>query len=270
MTNPFDLKDRVVFITGIAKGIGAKTAEMLAEAGAIIEAGDIDAKGAEATASRIAKSGGRIGVHALDVREDAQWQAAMAAVKAKHGKLDGLVNNAGIIMMKPLSMTTLEDWRRVNGINVEGTFLGCKHAQPLLAAGAKARGGWSSIVNLSSVYGYTAAANFSAYCASKGAVRLLAKSLALEFARDGSQIRVNSVHPGPIDTDLGTGPLKQLEAAGILPTLEAGKAAVQMRYPMGRWGEDHDIASVVLFLLTDAAKFVTGADIVADGGWSVD
>ena len=167
MTNPFDLKDRVVFITGIAKGIGAKTAEMLAEAGAIIEAGDIDAKGAEATASRIAKSGGRIGVHALDVREDAQWQAAMAAVKAMHGKLDGLVNNAGIIMMKPLSMTTLEDWRRVNGINVEGTFLGCKHAQPLLAAGAKARGGWASIVNLSSVYGYTAAANFSAYCASR-------------------------------------------------------------------------------------------------------
>jgi NAD(P)-dependent dehydrogenase (short-subunit alcohol dehydrogenase family) len=256
----FDLAGKRVLVTGAAKGIGAKLCALLGDAGARVACADIDADGAAATA---AACGGM--AITLDVRDEAGWAAAVGAATAAWGGLDGLVNNAGVILMKPLFDTTLEDWRRVNAINVEGSFLG------LQAAGrAMAVSGGGSIINLSSVYGLVGSAGFTAYCASKGAVRLMTKAAALEFGRAGLNIRVNSVHPGPIDTDLGVGPLKDMAAAGMLPSVDVGKEAVRARYPLGRWGQTQDIASVVMFLLSDASAFMTGSELAVDGGWTAD
>ncbi len=269
MREDFDLAGRVVLITGVSKGIGAETARRIAALGGTVVAGDIDRDGAERTAANIIAAGGRAEIVDLDVTQEAQWDAALAHVRTTHGRLDGLVNNAGIILMKPTELTTLEDWRRVNAINVEGTFLGIRTALPLLRDTAQGRSVPTSIVNLSSVYGITGSAGFAAYCASKGAVRMLTKACALEFGRNGDNVRVNSVHPGPIDTDLGVGPLKELEAQGVV-TVDEGKAVVRERYPLGRWGEPEDIARAVVFLLTDASAFMTGSELVVDGGWTAD
>ena len=261
----FDLARRRILVTGAAKGIGARLCVLLGEAGARVACADIDGSGAAMTAAAVTAAGGEGLAVTLDVRDEAGWAATVSAVQAAWGGLDGLVNNAGVILMKPLLETTLEDWRRVNAINVEGSFLG------LQAAGrAMAGSGGGSIVNLSSIYGVVGSAGFTAYCASKGAVRLMTKAAALEFGRAGLRIRVNSVHPGPIDTDLGVGPLKDMAAAGLLPSVDVGKEAVRQRYPIGRWGETSDIASAVMFLLSDASAFMTGAELVVDGGWTAD
>ena len=256
----FVLAGTRVVVTGGATGIGAMVCALLGVAGARVACADIDADGAAATAAAC----GGLAI-TLDVRDETGWAAAVAAVQDGFGGLDGLVNNAGVILMKPLFDTTLDDWRGVNAINVEGSFLGLKAAGRAMAAS-----GGGSIVNLSSVYGLVGSAGFTAYCASKGAVRLMTKAAALEFGRAGLKIRVNSVHPGPIDTDLGVGPLKDMAAAGLLPSVDAGKEAVRQRYPIGRWGQTQDIASVVMFLLSDASAFMTGAELAVDGGWTAD
>lgn len=266
MSHPvFSLRDRRILVTGAAKGIGRRVARMLGESGARVLACDVEVEGAQAAAADVTAAGGHGVACAFDVRDEAGWGAAVGAAGAHFGGLDGLVNNAGIIMMKPLLQTSLEDWRRVNAINVEGVFLGLKACAPVMAAA-----GGGSVVNLSSVYGLTGAAGFTAYCASKGAVRLLTKAAALELGRAGTKVRVNSVHPGPIDTDLGTAPLHDMAAAGILPSVEVGKEAVRARYALGRWGEVDDVAGAIAFLLSDAASFMTGSEIVVDGGWTAD
>ncbi len=268
MTHDFDLSGKVILITGTAKGIGAETAKRAASLGATIVGADIDEAGAQTTADIIAQAGGTAGALAIDVTSETDWQRTVDAVRSDYGRLDGLVNNAGIIMMKATEDTTLEDWRRVNSINVEGVFLGTRTALPLMRETAAAHGTSGSIVNLSSIYGITGEAGFAAYCASKGAVRMMTKACALEFGRGGFNVRVNSVHPGPIDTDLGTGPLKDLQAIGLLDSMETGMAAVRERFPIGRWGEVQDIAKGITFLLSDASSFMTGTELVIDGGWS--
>jgi NAD(P)-dependent dehydrogenase (short-subunit alcohol dehydrogenase family) len=182
--------------------------------------------------------------------------------------LHGLVNNAGLILMKPVLETTLEEYRRIDAVNNEGTFLGIRTLSPLLARTAEATAHGTSIVNFSSIYGLGGQPFFAAYCAAKGAIRLLTKAVALEFAQLRMKVRVNSVHPGPIDTPLAREPLEALVQAGRLPSMEAALAGVADSYPGGRMGQPDDVAGVVTFLLSDAARFLNGVEIPVDAGFT--
>jgi NAD(P)-dependent dehydrogenase (short-subunit alcohol dehydrogenase family) len=260
----FDLSGRIILVTGAGKGIGRATVDVLAEAGAIVHAADLNADLADATA---AAWPGNVTAHRLDVRDESCWAGVVAPIGAAHGRLDGLVNNAGIFLMKPIEATSLEDWRAVQA---EGVFLGCKHALPLLKAGGAANPNGASIVNLSSMYGIASDANLTAYAGSKGAVRLLTKSLASELARAKANVRVNSVHPGFTATDLALDPLKAMVAAGQLPSVEMALGFIQQRVAAGRPGDPRDVAGAIAFLLTDAARYMIGSELVVDGGWTAE
>lgn len=253
-----DLKGRVALVTGAARGIGAATAKALASAGAQVVVSDV-ADGS-ATAEAI---GGAYVKH--DVTSEEEWIAAVSFAKQRFGGLDILVNNAGVFWVKPLAMETLEAFRHMQRINVEGVFLGIKHAIPALAERAAQWDGGGAIVNLSSVAGLVGGPNIMAYNASKGAVRLMTKSAALECTQLGLNIRVNSVHPGIIDTPM------MAEAADAIGKA-TGQGANSMRanfaerHPMKRMGRDTDVANAIVFLASDAAAFVTGSELVVDGG----
>ena len=253
-----DLAGRVALVTGSARGIGAATARALAAAGAKVVISDV-ADGAE-TASAV---GGAYVKH--DVRSEDEWIAAVGFAQETFGGLDILVNNAGVFWVKPLAMETLEDFRRMQQINVEGVFLGLKHAIPAIAERADRWDGGGAIVNLSSVAGIVGGPNIIAYNASKGAVRLMTKSAALECAQAGLKVRVNSVHPGIIDTPM------MAEAADAIGKA-TGQGANTMRtnfaerHPMKRMGRDSDVANAIKFLASDAAAFITGSELVVDGG----
>jgi NAD(P)-dependent dehydrogenase (short-subunit alcohol dehydrogenase family) len=253
-----ELKGRVALVTGAARGIGAATAKALAAAGAKVVVSDV-ADG-EATARAI---DGAYVRH--DVTSEEEWIAAVAFAKQRFGGLDILVNNAGVFWVKPLAMETLEDFRRMQQINVEGVFLGLKHAIPAIAERASKWDGGGAVVNLSSVAGIVGGPNIIAYNASKGAVRLMTKSAALECAQAGLNLRVNSVHPGIIDTPM------MAEAADAIGKAtgqgaNAMRAGFAERHPMKRMGRDVDVANAIRFLASDAAAFVTGSELVVDGG----
>ncbi|MHC4046847.1 SDR family NAD(P)-dependent oxidoreductase [Bradyrhizobium sp. 23AC] len=263
----FELDGRVAIITGAAKGIGKRTAERLSEAGARVVLTDVDEKGVKAVAAQL---GDRARAIRHDVTSQQEWKQVVASVEKNEGRLDVLVNNAGIILSRPFLETTLEEFRRVNAINVEGAFIGMQSAVPLMQQSAKTTPHGGSIVNLSSIYGQVVGRSHSAYAASKGAVRLLTKAVAVELARVPlGRIRVNSVHPGPTETDLGTSGLHQAVEQGTYPSVEAGIEQGKTLFPMGRWGQVDDIASVILFLASDASKFMTGAELTVDGGYTL-
>jgi NAD(P)-dependent dehydrogenase (short-subunit alcohol dehydrogenase family) len=253
-----DLEGRVALVTGGARGIGAATAKALAAAGAKVVVSDL----ADGTA--VADSIGGAWVR-HDVTVEADWIAAVAFARETFGGLDILVNNAGIFWMKPIVDTALEDFRRMQQVNVEGVFLGLKHAIPAIAERAQRWDGGGSIINLSSVAGLVGQANGLAYNASKGAVRLMTKSAAMECARGGLKIRVNSVHPGIIDT-----PMMTEAAAAVSARSGEGSNSTLERFaqshPMGRLGRDIDIANAIVFLASDGAAFMTGSEVVVDGG----
>lgn len=248
-----DLQGKVALVTGSSRGIGLATARALAEAGANVIATDIVAP--EQAAEDI---GGW--ARALDVTQEGAWADAMAFARDVAGGLDILVNNAGVLTFQKLVAMSLDDWRRIQTVNVEGVFLGCKHAIPLIAERAALWNGGGSIINMSSVAGLRGSSDFTAYSASKGAVRLLTKSLALELAEQ--KIRVNSVHPGLIETDMGRDTAshfaerhKFVPAATDEPLVGAGSPA--------------NIADAVVFLASGRAAFMTGAEVVVDGGLTV-
>ncbi|MFT3726441.1 MAG: glucose 1-dehydrogenase [Terricaulis sp.] len=251
-----DLEGRVALVTGSARGIGAATAKALAAAGAKVVVSDVTDGGETAAAI-----GGAYVKH--DVRSEDEWKNAMTFAQKTFGGLDIMVNNAGIFWLKPLQMETLEDFRRMQQINVEGVFLGLKHAIPVIAERGGKWDGGGSIINLSSVAGLVGSPNTLAYNASKGAVRLMTKAAALECASLGQKVRVNSVHPGIIDTPM------MAEAA---EALAGASGANDMRerfanfHPMKRMGRDTDIANAIVFLASDKAGFMTGAELVVDGG----
>lgn len=252
-----DLAGRIALVTGASKGLGAATARALAAEGATVIATDLDAP--EALAAEL-------GGHALrqDVTSEDDWIAAIAFARSVGG-LDILVNNAGLFLMKPVTETTLEEWRKLNSVNVEGVFLGCKHAIPLLAERAGQWAGGAAIVNLSSVAGLRGAAGVSCYNASKGAVRLFTKGVALEVA--AHKIRVNSVHPGIIETDMGNDLVQRFSAASGTGDNEM-REQLSMRHPLGHFGVPTNVADAVTFLASDKAAFITGAELVVDGGMS--
>lgn len=263
----FRLDGKTALVSGAARGIGAAIAQALAQAGAAVVVSDVAEGAGRETVAAIVKAGGRAAFQKLDVTQESQWQAAIAASIAQFGGLDVLVNNAGIETSALLTQCSLEDFRRVQQVNVEGVFLGVKHAVAAMSpGGAAGRGG--SIVNLSSVAGLIGTTGHIAYHASKGAVRLLTKAAAVECAQLGTGVRINSVHPAIVATAMGTQFVQDFVDLKIMPDYATSEAAFKAAHPMGRFGAPSDIASAVLYLASDAARWITGSELVLDGGYT--
>ena len=244
---------KVGLISGGARGMGASEARLFAREGAAVVIGDILDEDGEATAASIAADGGRCRYVHLDVTQEADWQVAVAQAVSQYGSLDVLVNNAGIgsnsfqIHEEPVEM-----WDRTIDVNLKGVFLGTRTAIP-----AMLEAGGGSIINISSQLGIVGVPyNGSAYQTSKGGVRIFTKAAALQYANRG--IRVNSVHPGPIVTEMTRAGRDDPERLSIM----------MARIPMGRYGEAEEVANAVLYLASDESSFVTGSEVVVDGGWT--
>ena len=252
-----ELKGRVALVTGAARGIGAAAAKALSARGAKVLLTDVI--DGESTAAAI---GGAFLHH--DVTDEAAWERAVKHAVDTFGGLDILVNNAGIFWVKPIIATSLEDFRRMQAINVEGVFLGMKHAIPAIAQRAQQWPGGGAIVNLSSVAGIRGSALVSAYCASKGAVRLMTKAVAMEVA--AMKIRVNSVHPAVIDTTMGAQLIDDFASVGVMGGANEVRDRVTTMHPLGRLGRMEEVAETIAFLASDASSFTTGAEFLVDGG----
>jgi NAD(P)-dependent dehydrogenase (short-subunit alcohol dehydrogenase family) len=247
------LEGKVAIVTGGASGIGAACAETLAREGARVVVGDIDDAGGLALVDRIKQSGGNAVYRRHDVASEAGWPALIATAEALGG-LHIVVANAGITRPALVVDLSLEEWRRHMAINLDGVFLSVKHAIP-----AMRRSGGGSIVIMSSVGGLRGEVGSSAYCATKGGVRLFAKAVALECAWARDNIRINTIHPGIIDTQLWA----KLPAS--MPAINPHELAKSM-VPVGRAGTAQDVADGVLFLSSDASSYMTGTELVLDGG----
>ncbi|HEX2481772.1 MAG TPA: glucose 1-dehydrogenase [Methylomirabilota bacterium] len=246
------LPGKVALISGGARGMGAAEARLFAREGAQVVVGDILEAEGKAVEADIAAKGGQAAFVRLDVTREADWREAVALAERRFGKLNVLVNNAGIGGAGRIEDTTLDAWERVMSVNATGVFLGTK---AVIAAMRRAGGG--SIVNISSQLGLVGMDDSSPqYTASKGAVRLLTKTTALQYAREG--IRANSVHPGPIVT-----PMTERLLAD-----PATHRRMLSRIPLGRYGESEEVAYAVLYLASDESAFVTGSELVIDGGWT--
>ena len=237
---------RIILVTGAASGIGRRTAERLIAEGAVVHGADL---------APVAIAGAR--AHRLDVTSEADWQALAEAIVKENGRLDGLVNAAGVIRMGTTAETTIEDFRLVMAVNVEGTFLGCKHAMRVMQPR-----GTGVIVNISSTAGLRGSPGAAAYTASKGAVRLLTKTTALEAIALPSRIRVNSVHPALTNTPMADAIVDQLGGADEV------RQALSDLMPSGRLAEPDEIASAILFLLSDDASYMNGSELVVDNGFT--
>lgn len=244
------LEGKVALISGGARGQGAVEARMFAEEGASVVIGDILDEQGRQTEAELQELGYDVTYVHLDVTSESDWESAVQAAVSTYGKLDILLNNAGILIRKNIEETTEEDWDRIFSVNAKGVFLGTKAAIP-----AMRENGGGSIINISSTAGLVGSPNGSAsYTATKGAVRLFTKSTAIQHAREG--IRCNSIHPGPIETDM------------IADTLNdpANMALRMQRLPLGRVGKPSEIAYGAIYLASDESSFVTGSEVVIDGG----
>lgn len=249
------LIDKTVLITGAGNGIGKATALRFAEEGAYVAVTDLDHDAACDVAKEIVEAGRKGFAWKLDVADANQWDMVVREVSSVHGTLDVLVNNAGIAIYKPFNETTAEDWANITSINLDSIFLGCKAVIPYLNDKA-------SIINISSIAGIVAMPNGSAYNATKGGVRMLTKGLAVELAKEQRGIRVNSVHPGGVNTEL----FQKIADADEEQANEL-QAFIQL-HPLGRLAEPYEIANAILFLASDEASFITGSELVIDGGYT--
>src|SRR5579885_340945 len=257
------LDGKVALISGGSRGIGGETARLMVEAGARVAIGDVlDERGRE-TARALGDSG--LYIH-LDVTREDDWNAAVAATLGRFGKLDVLVNNAGLFLGKDIENATLAEWERLSAVNLTGVFLGTKLCLPALRDAATQSPNGSAIVNLASTAGIVGSTQDPLYSMTKGGVTLFTKSAALEFARKGYRIRVNSMHPGVIQTDMGeqtfTARARNLGSNDV----EAARRIALSTHPIGRLGTPTDIAKGIVFLASDDAAFMTGAGLVVDGG----
>lgn len=261
------LEGRTALVTGAARGIGAATAKRLASEGAHIVIGDLRDELGRQTVAALCAAGGKAEYVHMDVTREADWRSACDLAKSRFGGLDILVNNAGVVFAASVEETSLEDWKSMHSVNVEGVFLGIRTCTPLLREGGRRWAGGAAIVNLSSIAGLVGSPRMPAYSASKGAVRLLTKSVALEYGQKKYPIRINSVHPGVIDTDMG-----QLVVDLVMKRMAtdepAARALLVAQHPLGRLGKAEDVANVIAFLCSDDAGFVTGSELVVDGGYT--
>ena len=255
------VEGKVALVTGGASGIGRGCAERLAQEGAVVVITDVqDHKGAEAV-DAIAQAGGKARYLRHDVTDEQAWIDVVADIRGREGRLDILVNNAGIGLGCPIFEMSLADFRRQQALNVEGVFLGVKHGIPLMR-----QGGGGSVINISSVAGLTGSPNLAAYCATKGAVRLFTKAVAMECAAARDGVRVNSVHPGIIETPIWLTVLPQGGPAAGTNAPPDLDAMTQLAVPLGVKGYPEDIANGVLWLASEESRYVTGAELVIDGG----
>jgi 3(or 17)beta-hydroxysteroid dehydrogenase len=257
------LDGKVALITGASRGIGAQTARLMIEAGARVAIGDVlDERGRE-TARTLGDAA--LYLH-LDVTSEEAWNAAVATVLDRFGRLDVLVNNAGLFLGKDIEAASLAEWERLSSVNLTGVFLGTKLCLPALRDAAQRSAHGSAIVNLASTAGIVGSTQDPLYSMTKGGVTLFTKSAALEFARKGYRIRVNSMHPGTIDTDMGDQVLSTRARNLGTNDIEAARRQVIERLPIGRMGTPNDIAKGIVFLASDDAAFMTGSALVVDGG----
>ena len=246
-----DLSGRVALVTGGARGIGAATADALAVSGASVVVTDVLDEEGEQVAAALRDRGHAVRYEHLDVSNEADWARVVGQAQAEYGGLHVLVNNAGIGTLPDVETETRVDWDRLIAINQTGTWLGMKHAIPAMRAS-----GGGAVINVSSIFGAVGGFGGSiAYHASKGAVRLMTKSAAVRYAAEG--IRVNSIHPGFIDTPM----VEQVKGTEVEQLIVANT-------PMGRLGRPEEIASVIAFLASDAASYMTGSEVYVDGGWT--
>lgn len=257
------VEGKVAIVTGGASGIGRASAKLFARQGAKVALTDLNHKAGQAVAKEIARAGGEATFIKQDVAEEKDWEQVIGQVVERYGRLDILFNNAGIQFSKTVEETTIEDWRRIMRVNVEGVFLGTKSA--IGAMRRKKRGG--SIINMSSTYGIVADDLNAAYCASKAAITNFTKAAALHCAKARYRIRVNSIHPGAILTPLTEREMKDIARKRGLKGADAALKEWNAIHPLGHIGVPDDVAYGVLYLASDESKFVTGTELVVDGGF---
>lgn len=249
------LENKVALITGAGSGIGRATALRFAQEGATVLATDISLSAVQTVCDQIASSGGRAAAYKLDVSLESDWNAVLGAATGDHGAVDVLVNNAGLVLAQTLQATTLEDWRRMMATNLDGVFIGCRTAIPTMNDGG-------SVINVSSILALVATVNGGGYEASKGGVKMLSKAFALELAAAGSRTRVNSIHPGGVETEMFRSVLRSGDQQA-----EDMQAFVDA-HPLGRLAQPEEIAAAILFLASDESRFMTGSELVIDGGYT--
>jgi NAD(P)-dependent dehydrogenase (short-subunit alcohol dehydrogenase family) len=246
---------KVILITGAASGLGAESARRLAVEGAHLVLTDMSSIAGQDLAETLTAQGHQALFLTQDVTDEARWAEVATAAKARFSKIDVLINSAGIGGGEPFLEATYAGWRQVLSVNLDGTFLGMRAVAPIMA-----EGGGGSIINLSSILGKVGMAGATAYCASKGGVLMLTKASALELAP--LNIRVNSVHPGFIDTPMVTNALHEAENGNEMRDL------IISRHALGRMGMAREIADGIVFLASDESSFMTGAELVIDGGYT--
>lgn len=265
----FSLNQRIALVSGSARGIGRETARTLARQGATVFAADILEEELDDLAARSREENLPIRCVRLDVTSPEDWARVADQVGGAFERLDILVNNAGMMDSRSFFDTELEDFRKTMRVNMEGMFIGAKAMLPLLRRGGQANPAGASVINICSTYGEIAGPWNVAYCASKGAVRMFTKALAVDLAQAKTNIRVNTIQPGAINTTMLKGSVGVFIEAGVLANVQALDQMLENMTPLGRMGQPDDIAGVVAFLASDAAKFMTGAVLTADGGFSI-
>ena len=251
------LDGKIALVTGAASGIGHDIARSFATLGAIVEASDLNEEGLKGAAGDF---GPDVALHRHDVGDEADWQRVMDDIRSRHGRLDVLVNCAGIMLSRNFVDAPVAWLHRQQRVNVDSVYIGMHAAIPLMKAGG------GSIINIASVYGKVGGERYAAYSATKGAVRALSKAVAAELAASG--VRVNCVLPGPVATNLGASWDPPTDAEGRPLSPEEALASWTRLIPLGRLGQATDIAPLVAYLASDLSAFVTGAEFVADGGYT--
>ena len=246
------LEGKTALVTGAASGIGLQTSIRLAEEGALVMMTDINLEEGRQQAE---KPGANAAFLKLDITEEEEWISVLDETVKRFDRLDILVNSAGMVLIADVEQITLEDWRKVHAVNLDGTFLGCKHGVRVMK-----EFGAGSIINLSSVSGMIGGFNLAAYNSSKGAVRMLTKSVALHCARAGYGIRCNSIHPTFIETPMLESMIRDS------PDPEKARQTLVRQVPLRRIGKPDDVANMIVYLASDESTFVTGTEMVIDGG----
>ena len=254
-----NLENTIALVTGAAGGIGRAVCANMTDAGAKVIATDIANKPDDLVAEAYYKH---------DVTSQEDWQKIADKIESDYGQLDALVNVAGLSIVASIEETSLSEWQRVNGINVDSILLSFHAMLPLLKKSGETRKGGASVVNFSSIAGQRGAAFNAAYCASKGAVKIFTKCAAIEFAALGYNIRVNSIHPGGVETPMLKSIIDTYLDKGVVPSYEIAEASIIADHPIGRLGIPEDLGGGVVYLCSNSAAFVTGAELNIDGGFT--
>ncbi len=262
------LKGRVAFVSGGLRGIGLACATRFLAEGAEVVLSDLDAEDGDTARTVMAELGQAASYVSANVAKEEDWERAVALVKERHGKCHILVNNAGIDLTGPVEELSMEGWRRIMSVNVDGVFLGTKHFVPLMAESGKEFHGGASIINVSSIMGLVGMNEVSAYNASKGAVRLFTKGIAIEFAQKKMPIRANSLHPGFVETPLLKAGFQRWVDQGFAEKPDDLVAGVVGMTPIGRLAQPSELASAAFFLASEDSSYMTGTELVIDGGYT--